>query len=218
MSEKKYIQSLQRAARIMRLVEERASMKLVEICQETGLKKSTVFGLVQTLEYEGYLTKASNGFQYSLGLTALQLGLAYMKDTEIDKMVHELLVRLVAEVDETAYFIMRVGSQYHYLDYVLSSQPLKVVPGEGRFIDLPDHSAVGQVFEKYKEAGFQFAKDLEGVFEGTNCFAAPYKNGDQAIGCVVLTGPSYRYTEERMEATMDVYKKIMLEMGLESHL
>lgn len=218
MSEKKYIQSIQRASGILKFIADRGSAKLVEICEETGLKKSTVFGIVQTLEHEGYLNKSTDGFYYSLGLSALKMGLAYMKDTDIDATVHQLLKRLVDEIDETAYFVMKVGSKYHYLDYVLSSQPLKVVPGEGKFIEMPDHSAVGQVFLNYEKDDFEFAKDLEGIFEGTNCFAAPYVNGDKAVGCVVLTGPSYRYTEAKMEETMEVFRSVMVEMGLEDHL
>ena len=218
MSDKKYIQSIQRASRILKFIADTGSAKLVDICHETGLKKSTVFGIVQTLEYEGYLAKSNEGFEYCLGLSTLKMGLSYMKDTKIDATVHELLTRLVEKIDETAYFIMKIGSQYHYLDYVLSSQPLKVVPGEGRFIDIPDHSAVAKVFHHYKDEDFEFAKDVEEVFEGTNCFAAPYRNGDSAIGCVVLTGPSYRYKESHLEETMVAYREILYDMGLEDCL
>lgn len=218
MSEKKYIQSLQRASTILKYVADRGSVKLVDICEYTELKKSTVFGLVQTLEYEGYLVKAGNGHEYSLGLNALKLGLSYMKDSEIDETIRTLLEKLVEVVDETAYFIMKIGDMYYYLDYVLSSQPLKVVPGEGQFITLPDHSAVGQVFLNYNNDEFDYAKDLEGVYKGTNCFAVPYKTGDDIMGCVVLTGPSNRYTESEMENTMEVYIRVMTELGLTDHL
>lgn len=223
MTEKKYIQSIQRASCILKFIADKGRAKLVDICAETGLKKSTVFSIVQTLEHEGFLTKPQDGFDYSLGLSSLNLFLSYTKDTQIDTTVHELLSRLVAEIDETAYFVMKVGEKYHFLDCVLSSQPLKVVPGVGKFVELPNHSAVGQVFlndEKGNDAegDFVYAKDLEGVIKGTNCFAAPYRNGGQAMACVALTGPSYRYSEARMEMTMEVYRRIMEEMGLEDHL
>lgn len=209
MSNKKYIQSVRRAMIIMEYVAEKGSAKLIDIYQDLQLNKSTVFGILQTLEFEGYLIKDTNGLTYKLGLSSLSLGLSYMMNDDLNSKIHSLLEKVVEQVDETAYFVLKTQDKYYYLDYVLSSQPLKVVPEDGKFIELSDQTAVGQVFNHYQKQGFQYAKDLEDVYKGINCFAAPYMIGNKIAGCIVITGPSNRYTESKIEETYQVYKDVL---------
>lgn len=209
MAEKKYIQSVQRATRILEYIAMNGKAKLIDIYQDLDLNKSTVFGILQTLEYEGYVRKDRNGIAYKLGLESLNIGLSYLNSTELNSDIKRLLADLVELVDETAYFVLKTGEKYYYLDYVLSSQPLKVVPDDGKFVDLADNTAVGKVYLRYQEEGFKYAKDLEEVFTGINCFAAPYMIGDKIAGCMVITGPSNRYTEEKIDETYEIYNSLV---------
>lgn len=217
MSEKKYIQSVQRASMILHFLADQGTAKLNEICEATGLKTSTAFGLLQTLEQVGQVSRTNNGLDYALGLNSLKLGLSYLNGSGINDTIHELLIKMVERVDETTYFDLKVGNRYYYLDYVISSQPLKVVPEEGRFIEFPDHSAIAKVFSN-TDPSFRYAIDIEGVYEGMNCFAVAYKTGGEVVGCIVITGPSYRFTEDKMEDVYETYQEIMKELGLEDHL
>lgn len=217
MSEKNLIQSIERASMILEFVSERGSAKLNEISENTGLKTSTAFRIIQTLEHTGQLTRTDTGLAYSLGLNSLKYGLSCLDGSMISDKAHALLVRLVEEVGETAYFELKVGERYYYLDYVVSPHSLKVVPDENRFIDLPDISAVSKVY-KNKSEDFTYATDLEEVDEGLNCFAVPYKVDGKIAACVALTGPSYRFTQNKMAVAYDVYKNIMIELDLEKHL
>ncbi|MCH4885995.1 transcriptional regulator, IclR family protein [Acidaminobacter sp. JC074] len=217
MSDKKYIQSIERASAILEFIAEKKSARLIEICEATNLKKSTAFSIIQTLEHLGQVARTRNSQKYTLGLSSLKLGLAYQYGSGFSETIRELLTRMVKAIDETAYFELEIGGRYYYLDYVLSTQPLRVVPGDDRFIDPPDYSALGQIF-KGDNPELKYAVDIEEVEKGLNCFAAPYKINNKVIGCIVLTGPSYRYTEDRMEETYNAYKKIMLDLGLDEHL
>lgn len=209
MAEKKYIQSIQRALKILEYVREHRSAKLIDIYQDLTMNKSTVFGILQTLEFEGYLIKEEDGSSYKLGLESLSLGLAYLNSTDFNTKIHKLLNNIVSIVDETAYFVIKTGDKYYYLDHVLSSQPLKVVPEGKKFLDLTDASAAGQVYLNYKNDDFKYAKDLENILVGINCFAVPYMIGEKIAGCLSITGPSNRYTETKIDETYKIYEEVL---------
>lgn len=215
--EKKYIQSVERALRLLSFVADSGSARLGAISEYAGLKTSTTFGLLQTLEHMGYLSRGENDMEYCLGLNSLKLGLCFSQNSGLAGSIHTLLTELVQIIDETAYFEIKIGKQYYYYDVVLSTQPLKVVPNDDRFIDLPDHSAVAKVYRGLPE-GRRYATDLEEVEQGLNCFAAPFRSGGSIVGCVALTGPSYRFTAKKMEQTYTAYCSILKKLGLEDKL
>jgi IclR family acetate operon transcriptional repressor len=217
MSEKKYIQSIERASMILWYISDKGTAKLNEISEYTGLNKSTAFGILQTLEHVGQIARTNNGLEYTLGLGSLQLGLSYIYGSGIKDRIHEILVKVVETVDETAYFGMKIGCKYYYLDYVVSSQPLKVVPEEGKFIDYPDNTAIAKVFTNSEDVN-RYATDFESVYVGINCLAIPYKIAGKVIGCLVITGPSNRLTKEKMENAYELYLEIIKNLGLEEHL
>lgn len=217
MAEKKYIQSVERAYMILDYIAKNKSAKLNEICEYTGLKTSTAFGILQTLEHTGQISKSSDELNYSLGLNTLKFGLSYLNDSSITHKINDLLREMVNEIDETAYFEIQVDkNRFYYLDCIVSSHPLKVVPDENKYILLPDNSAVAKLFNSKEDV--EYTTDLEEVDEGLNCFAVPYKSGGEIVGCLALTGPSYRFTKEKMDEAHAAYIKIMKKLGLENHL
>jgi DNA-binding IclR family transcriptional regulator len=217
MSEKKYIQSIERATMILDYIANNGCAKLNDISNAVSLKTSTTFGILQTLEHTGYIVRTNGGLEYTLGLNCLKLGLSFQKKSVIHQSIHSLLEALVAEINETAYFEIKIGDRYYYLDVVVSTQSLKVVPDHDDYIDLPEKSAIAKVFNGITD-DFTYATDLEEVEEGLNCFAVPYRTGDKLIGCIVMTGPSYRFTQEKIEYTYRAYLDIMARLGLTAHI
>ena len=118
MAEKKYIQSIERLSVIMDYIVGKGSAKLNEISDATGLKTTTAYGILQTMEHIGYVTRTRGGLEYTLGLNALKLGLSFLDGAGMVSTIHQLLEELVRSVDETAYFEVKVGSRYYYLDVV----------------------------------------------------------------------------------------------------
>lgn len=217
MANNKYIQSIERSSMILDYIAKKGSAKLNEISEALELKTSTTFGILQTLEHTGYIARTDGGLKYSLGLNCLRLGLSFKNNIGINNDIHQLLVELVKEVNETTYFELKIGDRYYYLDVVVSTQSLKVVPDDDDYIDLPENSAVAKVFKNITD-NFTYATDLEEVEEGLNCFAVPFRSGGTLIGCVVITGPSYRFNEERIEYAYQVYLEIMNRLGLNCHI
>lgn len=215
--DKKYIQSVERALNILSFIADRGAVRLNEISEFAGLKTTTAFGLLQTLEHMGYVARSIKGMEYCLGLNAFKLGLCYNQSSGLGAKIHELLSELVRAVDETAYFEIRIGQRYYYYDVVLSTQPLKVVPDHDAFISLPAESAVAKIFDGHQD-GLRYAMDLEEVEAGLHCFAVPFYAGDSMIGCVALSGPSYRFTKEKMESVYGIYCDILQKLQLENCL
>lgn len=210
MESRKYIQSVERAFSMLTYIADHGTARLNEISRDAGLKNTTAFGLLQTLEHTGYIVRTNKGLDYCLGLNSLKLGLSYNLSSDMRRKLHRILSALTREVKETSYFELKIGNRYYYYDVVLSPQPLKVVPGEDRFIELPDNSAVAKVYAGYAD-GFRYATDLEEVTKGLNCFAAPYTTGGALVGCIALSGPSSRFTRDKMEDTYRIYQRILCE-------
>ena len=211
--EKKYIQSVERAMNILSFIADQGDVRLNEISEFAQLKPTTAFGLLQTLEHLGYLSRSGHGMQYCLGLNAFKLGRCYQQHSGLNLKIHGLVVELVEKIDETAYFEIKIGERYYYYDVVLSKQPLKVVPDHDSFISLPPASAVAKVFASPK-GETAYALDLEEVEPGLNCFAVPFYSGDARVGCVALSGPSYRFTKEKMDKAYAAYCDILQRLQL----
>ena len=79
-----YIQSVERAAAILRLLSGRSRRRgVVELAGELGLAKGTVHGLLRTLQLVGYVEQDPNTSKYQLGAALLHMGSIYLDDNEL---------------------------------------------------------------------------------------------------------------------------------------
>jgi len=212
-----YIQSVERGMKILNFIADNKTVRLKDICNYTGLNKSTAFGILRTLEHTGFVNRINNGLDYCLGINCLKLGICYNLTSSRKEKIHLLLKKLVEKVGETAYFEIKTQDKYYYYDVVQSKNALKVVPDENQFVILPDNSAVTKVFKGYKD-NLKYATDLEEVEVGLNCFATPFMVGDEILGCVALTGPSNRFLKDNMENVYNYYCEIMESLELGEHI
>ena len=83
-------------------------LTLTEIARRTGLYKSTVLRLIESLELQGFLVKP-DGRGYALGAELMRLGSLYARQFRLEDRVRPILVRLVAETGESASFYRREG-------------------------------------------------------------------------------------------------------------
>lgn len=81
-----HIQSLERAICILNLFRNsRRPLGISEMAEKLGLVKTTVHGLVSTLEKNSFLLKDSDSRKYRLGFALFELGFLQMADLEINK-------------------------------------------------------------------------------------------------------------------------------------
>src|ERR671938_1565726 len=77
------IQSVDRAVRILTVLQGARSMSLGEIATAVGLPPSTVHGIVRTLLAHGMITQESDTGRYRLGPATLRLGNVYLDTLEL---------------------------------------------------------------------------------------------------------------------------------------
>jgi DNA-binding IclR family transcriptional regulator len=216
MSEKKYIQSIERALDIIEYIGNHKITKLNEICDELDLKPPTAHGLIQSLKHRGYITKVGKT-HYGLGINCLKMGLLYGNSSDSHNIIHNLLCELVDEIDETCYFELKIGEYNYIYDIVLSTQPLKVVPDDEKYIKFTENSAINMLYNT-KDKEVKYVIDIEGVEKGLNCMAIPYKINGKMAACIVFTAPSYRFTKGKMKDAYDKFLDIMKKNKLEEHI
>jgi DNA-binding IclR family transcriptional regulator len=79
----KPIQSIERAATILRLLSGRRRVGVVDLAGEMGLPKGTVHGILQTLRDVGFVEQDPDSGKYQLGAALLHMGSSYLDGNEL---------------------------------------------------------------------------------------------------------------------------------------
>ncbi len=80
----KNIQSIERAAAILRLLSGRTRrLGVVDLAGELGLPKGTVHGLLRTLQHVGFVEQDAETGKYQLGAALLHMGSSYLDGNEL---------------------------------------------------------------------------------------------------------------------------------------
>ena len=107
----KYIvPGLQRGLEILRTFSrDRYSIGAPELARELNIPRSTVFRLIQTLEYMGFLEKLENGSEYRLSVGVLSLGFEFIASLEVTDLARPLLEKLRDETGHSVHLAIRDG-------------------------------------------------------------------------------------------------------------
>lgn len=116
--EKVLVQSVDRALNILALFRQHSSLKLTEIADRMGLAKSTVYGLVSTLEAHGYLEQDPETGEYQLGVKLLEMGGYFEKRLSLRREAHSVMKSLVEKYGETVQLSILDGREVVYIDLV----------------------------------------------------------------------------------------------------
>lgn len=95
------IQSLARAGRILDLLVAKGTMALRDISAASGLNKTTVYYLAESLVGLGFVERVGDGEGYRLGLRNLELGRAVQRRMDIVAASRPSLIRLCTLSRET---------------------------------------------------------------------------------------------------------------------
>jgi IclR family KDG regulon transcriptional repressor len=98
------VRAVVRAARLLELL--RASdggSPLNELAERSGLAKASVFRMLRTLEGLGFVERPDGADKYRLGVRCLELGQAYLEQTDLRREAQPVLARLRDRFDETVH-------------------------------------------------------------------------------------------------------------------
>ncbi len=114
----KYIvPGLQRGLEILRAFSrDRHRIGAPELARELNIPRSTVFRLIQTLEYMGFLEKLSNGSEYRLSVGVLSLGFEFIASLEVTDLAGPLLEKLRDETGHSAHLAIRDGGDVIFVN------------------------------------------------------------------------------------------------------
>ncbi|MBO8162822.1 MAG: IclR family transcriptional regulator [Brevibacillus sp.] len=109
-------------------------LSLSDLVELSGMPKSTVFRIVQTLELRGFLTRSVDGNppRFQLGLRLLELGNIVAQRLEIRKIALPYMVRLRDRVNEAVNLIIRDQYEGVYIEKVDTPQYVRVYTQVGR--------------------------------------------------------------------------------------
>lgn len=187
--------------------EEPALLSLAQISQRTGLYKSTILRLLQSLEAFDYVRRLENG-SYALGSAPIRLGALARKGLHPAELVMPVLRDLVQATSESASFYVRSGDMRLCAYRVDSPRSVRDNVQVGQLIPL-NKGAGGHVlreFESVSRAGIERgAKRLVHLTRGerdseTAAIACPVFGPEMKLeGALSISGPINRFDDKAVK-------------------
>jgi len=113
------IQSIERAADVLELFLGTATeLSVKEISDALGLSKSTVHGIIKTLEIRSYLKQNPENSKYGLGLKVFELGNVMSKHLDIRDISKKPIQALVDQVNETVHLAVYNQGEVVYVEKI----------------------------------------------------------------------------------------------------
>ncbi|HEX7063718.1 MAG TPA: IclR family transcriptional regulator [Bacillales bacterium] len=110
-------------------------LSLSDIHKVTDMSKPTVYRLLASLEFCGFLIKVKHSDQdirYRLGLKLLELGNIVSERLELRRVALPHMEKLRDEINEIVHLVIINGDQATYIEKVESSQPIRLYTRIGR--------------------------------------------------------------------------------------
>ncbi len=117
------------------LATERKLLGVSYIANMLSMNKSTVFGILNALQKEGYVTKEPVQKKYGAGDGLFRLSMLALGATDPGLLAKPLLHKLAAAADETAFLGLREGKFMKVITVVEPTKALRISTREG--IKLP---------------------------------------------------------------------------------
>src|SRR5512146_1435832 len=194
---------------------------VTELSKRLKLHKNNVFRLLATLESRGYIEQNRVTENYRLGLKTLELGQTFIKQMGLLRQSRPVLEALVkefhivyldvVETDLTVRVVPRVGARLPayctaagkiQIAYMTDEELENYLPTKElkRFTPntVTDRDELKKHLLQVTEQGY--AIDNEELDIGVRCVGAPIRDYTRRIiGAVSISGPSMRFTDERMD-------------------
>jgi DNA-binding IclR family transcriptional regulator len=219
------VRSVQRAFDILSLLAEgRRTVTVREVVEETGLAKTTALRLLQTLDRTGLLWATSNG--YAAGPALWRWAHLARSAWELPPEMMQLMRELAARQRETVNLYVAKGIHRICIAQQESPQSLRHVVRVGDELplwggasakvllrDVPaavlTRIAVSSPYgeghlDTLREWVAQAERDGYAVSHGerepgTSAVAMPVASGETVVAALTLSGPSVRFTEDKID-------------------
>lgn len=139
------IESVSNALRLLTLLREKGSLRVIDGSKELDVARSTAHRLLATLAHEGYVQQARNSREYEPGPALMELGFTSAGFRELRDVARPIMERLCSERQETVHIAVWERHNIRFLESVECQRPLRVAGRRGEL--LPSFaSAAGRIF------------------------------------------------------------------------
>ena len=125
------ISSVDNALRLLRLFNERDTLRLTDACSYLGVAHSTAHRLLAMLVHHGFVQRDPQSRTYRPGPTLLEIGLAVVEKSDVRTKARPLLAALAEQFNETVHLMALDGTRVRYLDCVEGRRAVRVAPRTG---------------------------------------------------------------------------------------
>ncbi|MBN3850135.1 IclR family transcriptional regulator [Paraburkholderia sp. Ac-20342] len=224
------VQSVEKALALLDCFKPGAeSLSLAALAQASGMHKTTVYRLMNSLERTNYVIRSEAGM-YSLGPRVLYLGKLYEQSFHLSSVVEPILHALAAATKESASYYVLGNSQRLCLFRAEPAEGLRETRLPGTSLPLDD-TAIGCVlrFWALGEPVFDATPDIPLFTSGardqhTAAFATPvFGAEDKCVAALTLSGPASRleaahesgeFKGLQLRAAFDLSRKLGASIGL----
>jgi DNA-binding IclR family transcriptional regulator len=138
--------ALKKALEIIKLiVREKKPLGVTEISRALAISKSTTFGILKSLEEEGFVLKIDSTKKYMTGKELFELSKSVLRATDLTSIARPFLEKLVELVDESVFLGTRENDLVEVLDVVTPEKELKISSPVGARFSLTA-GVIGKVF------------------------------------------------------------------------
>lgn len=216
------VESVERALSILEAFgEERRTLTLARLAEETGLYKSTILRLSASLERFGYLSRDEVGL-YRLGPSVWRLGSVYRRGFDLGEHIRPELRGLVAATGETASFYVREASERVCLYRENSGRAIRHHLDEGVRLPL-DRGAAAHVLRAYSGEEGQMSDEIR----KSGCYVSVgERNPDLSAvavallaqdgrlrGALAVSGPTSRFGPDDRNRSVTLLKETSARLG-----
>jgi len=127
------INSILRASNVLRCFSKEGShFKMSELARQLHLDRSTTYRILVSLEKCGFVEKDERTGEYSLGMTAFEIGNAFIRQMDFVKISKPIMADLALKVQETVHLAVISDSEIVYVDKADSPRTLGVMSKIGQ--------------------------------------------------------------------------------------
>lgn len=199
------------------------SLSLAQLAERTGLYKSTILRLLESLEYAHMVERLPEG-RYALGHEVGRLHLIYQASYSLERVVMPVLKQLVKETGESAALHVRRGASRLCYFRVDSPHPIRDHIKAGDL--LPLHRGTGgRVLTAYDPVEGKAASSDKALYAAIRANGYYAAVGDRlaevagvsapvlgmdgtVVAALTLTCPAHRYQEQFVSAVLAASRKL----------
>lgn len=215
-------ESVERAMSILTAFSaQRPSLSLAELAEETGLHKSTILRLTNSMAIYGFIQRDPEG-RFSVGPSVWRLGLIFRRDFTRREHVAPSLKILAEATGETASFYVRSGNERICLYRENSPNLLRFHVEEGMRLRLST-GASGHVLRHFsgEEVGDHVVFGANGTVSSVgetnpniSSIATPvFDHAGDLIGALTVSGLASRFDDQARAAAIPLLESLARGLG-----